>query len=68
MQGFACTFVCNSARSVPGDPMSALEGAPGCDWESRSGSSVSAMAGNGRKVQHRHVEHDGSKGGDTPDI
>ena len=30
VQGFACTFVCNSAGSGPSDPMSALEGAPGC--------------------------------------
>ena len=30
VQGFAYTFVCNSAGSGPSDPMSALEGAPGC--------------------------------------
>ena len=37
VQGFAYTFVCNSAGSGPSDPMSALEGAPGCVGAVRGG-------------------------------
>ena len=40
VQGFACTFVCNSAGSGPSDPMSALEGAPGCVGAVRGGCAI----------------------------
>ena len=39
-EGFACTFVCNSAGSGPSDPMSALEGAPGCVGAVRGGCAI----------------------------
>ena len=40
VQGFAYTFVCNSAGSGPSDPMSALEGAPGCVGAVRGGCAI----------------------------
>ena len=40
VHGFASTFVCNSDGSVPGDPMSALEGAPGCVGAVRGGCAI----------------------------
>ena len=41
VQGFAYTFVCNSAGSGPSsDPVSALEGAPGCGGAVRGGCSI----------------------------
>ena len=43
VQGFACTFVCNSAGSGPSDPMSALEGAPGCPNGNRISKLITAV-------------------------
>ena len=41
VQGFAYTFVCNSAGSGPSDPMSALEGSPGCMENVRGSCAIS---------------------------